>query len=492
MLNPFFLNGSKPEQNLLQSLYNEQIMMYGIEVHYLPRQYATTHKIIREVIESNFTTAVPLEAYVNTYEGYTGQGTILSKFGIENRDDLELTISRERWENYVGPMIKGLPDGKITERPKEGDLVYFPLGDRLFEIKFVEHEQPFYSLQKNYVYELKCELFRYEDEVLDTGIESIDDEIAEIGYIQTAFMIGAGVGATGEAVMCPKGAVNDIFISNMGKQFSEQPVVAFSSAPSGGITATGIASVSYEYPGCSGKSGRVDAILITNAGCGYTEAPMITVQGGGGTGFAATVGIANSSSVRAITVSNGGSGYFKAPKVHIGVYPTFSNNIVKFDSTEFNFSSGSAPTGLNQATGIATISRAGVVTFVYVTSGGDNYEEVPKVLFDPPASVGELPDGSTRTMGGSYIFNEVVEGQTSGCTARVKDWNGNTNFIQLGIIGGTFIAGEYLIGQTSGACYVFGRINTDDIVSPYAANQVIEIAADRIIDFSNDNPFGMP
>jgi hypothetical protein len=95
-------------------------------------------------------------------------------------------------------------------------------------------------------------------------------------------------------------------------------------------------------------------------------------------------------------------------------------------------------------------------------------------------------------MGGSYIFNEVVEGQTSGCTARVKDWNGNTNFIQLGIIGGTFIPGEYLIGQTSKACYVFGRINTDDIVSPYAANQVIEIAADQIIDFSNDNPFGMP
>lgn len=466
--------------------------MYGIEVHYLPRQYATTHKIIREVIESNFTTAVPLEAYVNTYEGYTGQGTILSKFGIENRDDLELTISRERWEDYVAPMIKGLPDGKLTERPKEGDLIYFPLGDRLFEIKFVEHEQPFYSLKKNYVYELRCELFRYEDEVLDTGIDAIDDEIQEIGYIQTMLLIGAGVGATGEAVMCPKGAVNDVFISNMGKQFSETPVVAFSSAPSGGITATGIASVSYEYPGCSGKSGRVDGILLTNAGCGYTVPPMITVQGGGGTGFAATVGIANSTSVRAVTVSNGGSGYMQAPQVRIGVYPTFDETYIFFDSTEFYFSSSTKPVGQDNATGIATISRAGIVTDVYITSGGDNFQYTPVVIFDPPASVGDLPDGSKVTVGGTYIFNEIVKGMTSGCTARVKDWNANVNFMQLGIIAGAFIPGEYLVGETSGATMVIGSINTDGIMDPYAANQVIEIAADQIIDFSSNNPFGMP
>ena len=465
--------------------------MYGIEVHYLPRQYATTHKIIREVIESNFTTAVPLEAYVNTYEGYTGQGTILSKFGIENRDDLELTISRERWENYVGPMIKGLPDGKITERPKEGDLVYFPLGDRLFEIKFVEHEQPFYSLQKNYVYELKCELYRYEDEVLDTGIEAIDDELQEIGYIQTAFMIGAGVGATGEAIMCPKGAVTEVHISNMGGGFSEQPVVAFSSAPDGGITATGIASISYQYPGCKGKSGVVNTILLTNAGCGYTVPPMITVQGGGGAGFAATVSIGNSSSVRGVNVLNGGSGYMQPPAVRIGVYPHYDSTMIHYSSTTFHFSSGQATPG-NTADGVSVISRAGIVTDVYIIRSGDEFESTPIVEFDPPVAEGILPDGSTVTMGGSYIFNEVVTGQTSGCTARVKDWNGVTNFIQLGIIGGTFVAGEYLVGETSGATYVFGRINIDDIVSPYAANQVIELAADKIIDFSNDNPFGMP
>ena len=185
MLNPFFLNGTRSEQNLIQSLVNEQLQMYGVEVHYLPRQYATTKTVIKEVIQSNFTEAFPLEAYIDNYEGYTGQGTILSKFGIENRDDLQLIISKERFENYISPLIKNLSGVELSTRPKEGDLIYFPLGDRLFEIKFVEHEQPFYQLKKTYVYELRCELFRYEDEVIDTDITDIDDEIAQIGYIQT-------------------------------------------------------------------------------------------------------------------------------------------------------------------------------------------------------------------------------------------------------------------------------------------------------------------
>jgi hypothetical protein len=262
MLNPFFLNGTRSEQNLIQSLVNEQLQMYGVEVYYLPRTYATTNTIIHEVIESEFKNAYPLEAYIDNYEGYTGQGSILSKFGIENRDDLQLIISKERFENYIAPLTEGLPNMELTSRPKEGDLIYFPLGDRLFEIKFVEHEQPFYQLKKTYVYELRCELFRYEDEVIDTGVDTIDDEIAQIGYIQTLNLIGVGSTATAEADWCASGAVNEITISNMGRGYTAQPVVGFSSAPAGGVTATGIASVSYEYPGCKGRSGVIPTILM--------------------------------------------------------------------------------------------------------------------------------------------------------------------------------------------------------------------------------------
>lgn len=95
MLNPYFLNGSKNEQSLIQSLVNEQLKMYGVEVYYLPRQYATEKTIIKEVIESKFENAYPLEAYVDSYEGFGGQGTLLSKFGIQEKDDLTLVISKE-------------------------------------------------------------------------------------------------------------------------------------------------------------------------------------------------------------------------------------------------------------------------------------------------------------------------------------------------------------------------------------------------------------
>ena len=156
MLNPFFLQGSSGEQNLVQDLINEQLRMYGVEVYYLPRQYVTEKTILKEVIESKFDNAYPIEAYVNNYEGYGDNSQLLSKFGIQATNELTVTISKERFELYISPLIKNIPNIKLSTRPKEGDLIWFPLGDRLFEIKFVEHEKPFYQPQKNYTYELRC------------------------------------------------------------------------------------------------------------------------------------------------------------------------------------------------------------------------------------------------------------------------------------------------------------------------------------------------
>ena len=106
----------------------------------------------------------------------------MTKFGMSLKDELIVTISKERFEDFISPFLVGLPEGEIevTSRPSEGDLIYFPLGGRLFEIKFVEHEKPFYQLGKNYVYELRCELFELEDEVggwdqLSTTTDEIDD-----------------------------------------------------------------------------------------------------------------------------------------------------------------------------------------------------------------------------------------------------------------------------------------------------------------------------
>ena len=161
-LNPYFIQGTSGEQSLVQDLINEQLRMYCVEVYYLPRQYATTDNVIKEVIQSDFNYSYPIEAYVDNFDGYGDNSVMLSKFGIQAENELTVTISKERFENYISPLIKNLPNVELSTRPKEGDLIYFPLGDRLFEIKFVEHEKPFYQLKKNYVYTLTCQLFRAE------------------------------------------------------------------------------------------------------------------------------------------------------------------------------------------------------------------------------------------------------------------------------------------------------------------------------------------
>lgn len=474
MLNPYFLNGSKNEQNLVQNLVNEQLKMYGVEVYYLPRQYATEKKIIKEVIESKFEHAYPLEAYVDSYEGFGGQGTILSKFGIQEKDDLTLVISKERFSDYITPFMKDIPNMKgVTHRPREGDLIWFPLGDKLFEIKYVEHEQPFYQLEKNYVYQLRCELYRYEDEVIDTGIEDVDDELQEIstGYTQTLTLIGAAITATGTATTCASGSLNSMTITNMGNGYSLAPLIGFSSAPAGGTTAVGIASITTDFIGCAGqKDGKVHRIYITNSGCGYTVAPKLvfeTIKRESGFDATATSGITTLGSIQTVSVTNGGSGYITNPNVSIG-----QTDVV----------------GVQTAFGIGIINSAGNVVSVAMTFGGVGFATTSTsvITFDPPATA-TGGDGS-----GNFVFNEVVTGGTSGSEARVKGWNSTTNILEISIVTGNFLPGERIVGSDSGSSYSIRVVNEDDIVDTFADNDNIEFEADKIIDFSSTNPFGMP
>ena len=139
-LNPFFLQGSQSEQRLVQDLVNEQLKIYGVEVKYLPRRIVNKDNIFTEIQSSRFSDNFSIEAYVNTYEGYGGAGDIMTKFGMSLKDELIVTISKERFEDFIAPFLQTLPEGEIevATRPSEGDLIFFPLGQRIFEIKFVK------------------------------------------------------------------------------------------------------------------------------------------------------------------------------------------------------------------------------------------------------------------------------------------------------------------------------------------------------------------
>ena len=130
-LNPFFLQGSQGEQRLIQDLINEQVQIYGVEVTYIPRKFVNKQSIIEEVQSSRFEDNFLLEAYVNTYEGYSGAGDVMTKFGVSLRDELTVTISKERFEDFIAPFLDDL-DFELGSRPREGDLIYFPLRDIIF------------------------------------------------------------------------------------------------------------------------------------------------------------------------------------------------------------------------------------------------------------------------------------------------------------------------------------------------------------------------
>jgi hypothetical protein len=458
MLNPFFNNSSRNEQDLFQRLINESIQIYGIDIYYLPRFYITKKKIIREVIESEFTNAYPIEAYVETYDGYEGAGQLLTKFGIQSMTEATLTISRERFENYIAPLTKNLPNIELSTRPKEGDLIYFPLGDRIFEIKFVEHEDPFYQLGKTYTYKLNCELFRYQNEIIDTGVSPVDDNIANDGFVQTYIMVGSGSAATASASVV-NGGVHSVLILNRGYGYTSAPNVSFGGAPSGGQTATGVAEMIggiIDLCGPEPDKFRVQNVNITNSGFGYTTPPSVTFSGGGGSEADARALIGNGV-VGSVNIINGGSGY-------VGVVT------VSFVGIASELAQGEA------------VIENGSITGVRMTNSGYGYTQPPTIVFSDPVFVGV----------GTYQFNEIVIGSATSFTARVRAWDSATNTLNLSNPTGIFDKGEIITGQTSGAMYkVEIPSYGDNIVDPYADNIDIQEEADEFSSFSIKNPFGI-
>ena len=468
VLNPYFLQGSQGEQRLVQNLINEQLRMYGVEVTYIPRKYVDTNSIIEEVTTSKFDDNFAIEAYVETYDGYAGAGDVLTKFGMSLRDEVTLTISKERFEEFISPFMDADDDIELSSRPREGDLVFFPLGQRLFEIKFVEHEEPFYQLGSNYVYKLKCELFEYEDEVIDTSIDMIDTQVEDEGYIANLQLVGIGITALASPVV-GTGAIREIFLNNDGSGFTGTPTVAISTSPSGlsGADATAVAITSTRANVTS-----IDRILVTNSGFGYTEPPIITFSGGGGTGAAATCSINTvSNSIVRFTITQTGVGYGTAPTVTIGV---------PAGATAADRATGIASIGIDPSTGFNRVNS------IFITNAGAGYTGGETVTIADPETISGI---------GTYLFNEVVQGMRSGTQARVKSWDYDTKILKVGNVGiGTtttgFFPGEDVKGLTSNALYSVSTFDDDNTTDKYNEGDIFESEADLLIDFSESNPFG--
>ena len=184
------------EHFLVQSMVDESIDNFGLTVQYLPRSQVNMDTILNDAEISKFDNAYEIEAHVSSAEGFGGTGEEVSLFGFEVRDTAEFIISRKRFTDVV------TSQESAVVRPREGDVVYFPLSKQLFEITFVEDEQPFFQLGKNYVYHLSTALFRYEDQELDTGITEIDSIETDLAQQTILTLIAGGTGtfSPGETV----------------------------------------------------------------------------------------------------------------------------------------------------------------------------------------------------------------------------------------------------------------------------------------------------
>ena len=185
--NTFFRHGTRNEQMLQQSLVDEFIKMFGMDILYIPRKLLRKDDILNEEIISEFDDAFLTYAYLENYEGFQGAGDILTKFGIRSSDEVTLTISRNLFEDFITVAMINVTGIEVGYRPQEGDLIYFPLTSNLFEVKFVEHESPFYQFGALYTYQLKCELFEYQNETAGTGIfDTQQDEGFVVKYYYSA------------------------------------------------------------------------------------------------------------------------------------------------------------------------------------------------------------------------------------------------------------------------------------------------------------------
>jgi len=396
--------------------------------------------VFNEEVIGEFNDAYIIEAYMENFDGFQGGGDLLTKFGVAQTDEITMIISQQRFSDLISQFLLLDKDYQAPERPQEGDLIYLPLTSNYFEIKFVEHEEPFYQLGKGYVYKLKAELFEYSDEKGD--VFDSDEELVDYGYtVKHYYLPTAGTTATATPVV-DGGAITNIFIQDNGSKYNETPT----------ITITG-----------DGTGATAEAFMVN-----------ITVSGGSPTSSAVIRSVVKDGQIRSVNIVNGGSGYDEdravlnvtAPDsggIAATLVPTFTNGVL----TAINILSGG--------------SGYKSVRLIDITNGGSGYTSAS-------ASFTSAPAGIT----GAFTVPELVTGSTTGTTANLVEWNAEEGFVKLKTPTGTFAIGELIVGSESGAQIVLDNRDEMATADPkYSESVTFENFGDDIIDFSETNPFGL-
>ena len=292
-LSPFFLHGSPSEQRLVQDLVNEHLTLFGQDILYMPRKIVNQDTVIREITASKFDDSFRLEAYLVNTDGFGTPSDVLTKFGVQAQDEITLVVSKERYDDFISPFLKLWAEGDRANAstPNEGDLIYLPLDNALFEIKYIERKVPFYQMNDLFMYEFRCEIFNPEDEVIDLPDGLTDKDGVDI-----------------DESMVSKGQVITIQLET---EETDNALATVSLAS----TITGVKSVQY--------------IKLFDDG-NYQGTPTVTVhKPGQGNAATGSVTIAEGA-IDSVSITSSGSNYLKVPSVNFTPPNKTTSTQIKF------------------------------------------------------------------------------------------------------------------------------------------------------------------
>ena len=289
---PTYHQGHSGEQALVQDLVDEQIKLFGSDIYYLPKTILAD-STLDEVRYTKYQDQFQIEMMLVNVMGFGDNAEFISKFGLTITDEIIFRVSTKRWDEEVAEHSMS---AKLTvpERPNEGDLLYYPLTQNLYEIKYVGKEEPFFQFGKIQFYAITAEIYEVGQDDFDTGVAEIDS-VEQL--FDNAIKLVMDPGGTGDFTVGEE-VVGDEFLAKA------------TSAITGDA---------------------VSGITITDGGAHYKVAtpPSVTITGGGGTGATATSTVSSTGIVNGITITSGGSGYSSAPTVTIDYSPKDNRAEVK-------------------------------------------------------------------------------------------------------------------------------------------------------------------
>ena len=362
--------GNQNEKRLYEDLIVEGLKIYGHDVYYLPRTLVNRDLILGEDTTSRFDDSWLIEMYIETTEGFAGSQELISKFGLEIREDTTFMVSKRSWDYHVGQKDSLIAQG----RPNEGDIIYYPLMNSFFEIQFVEDQEPFFQLGQLPVYKLRVTRWEYSSEQLNTGNYQIDNNettysLDSLVY-QTSLESGTFGAVLGDPVVTGD-VVTSIPLISGGEGYVSEPTITIS-APSATINATASANIT---------GNTLMSFTIVNAGRGYSSVPTLTLT------YVSTDTTTKTDETSVITLTDGQVTSISTPTI---------TDISSITSVTI-----SSPGGAVNAFAQAILSN-GVITRIDITADGSSY-----LGLSPTVSISENTDAT----GSLLLENDSADGQ---------------------------------------------------------------------------------